>query len=283
MNTVMKSNTAAAISRFRELHQAGCFVLPNPWDRGTAKCLEQLGFQALATTSAGLAFSRGLPDTVNSLTRDEVLSHLIEIVSSTTLPVNADYQNGYAEAPDAVAANVLLCVETGVAGLSIEDATGNDRSPLYDVDLAVERIRAARAALDATGSGVVLTARCEAWLVHDPTPLRTAVDRLVRYAEAGADCLFAPGVLSADEIGAIVKAVHPKPVNVIMSSSSGMSVNDLAELGVRRISLGSALSRVAWGAFLRATKRIFESGSFEGLAEAASFAELNEMFGRGIS
>jgi len=275
------TNASQAIATFRQLHESGCFVLPNPWDIGSAKCLEHLGFKALATTSAGLAFCKGLPDTVTSLSRDEVLAHFREIVSATALPVNADYQNGYADAPQEVAANVSLCIATGVAGLSIEDATGDSAAPLYERALAIERIKAARSAIDASGSGVVLTARCEAWLVGADEPFRTAMDRLVAYSDAGADCLFAPGVREPEEIAAMVKAVAPKPVNVIVSSHlPGLTLERLRELGVRRISVGSALARVAWGAFLRATKRISEFGAFDCFTEAASFAELNEIFER---
>jgi len=266
-----------AVASFRTLHESGCFVLPNPWDVGTAKVLAQLGFRALATTSAGFAFSRGLPDTITAVPRDVMLAHVREIVTATPLPVNADYQAGYAREPEGVAASVAECVRTGVAGLSIEDATGDASAPLFELRLAVERIRAARAAIDATGVPVVLTARCEAWLVGDPDPLRTARERLVAFAEAGADCLYAPGVRDAGAIAALVAAVAPKPINVLVSAP-GPTLARLAELGVRRVSLGSALSRVAWGAFLRAARGISESGSFEVLAGAASFTELNDLF-----
>lgn len=269
-----------AISTFRNMHESGFFVLPNPWDVGSAKCLHHLGFKALATTSAGFAFSLGLPDSVNSLSCDAALAHIRDIVNATSLPVNADFQNGYADEPDAVAANVTRCIATGVAGLSIEDASGDSTKPLYERSLAVKRVKAAREAIDATNTPVMLTARCESWLVGDSNAFKTALDRLVAYAEAGADCLFAPGVRDEREIEAIVKAVSPKPVNVIMASSvPGLSVQRLAELGVRRISVGSALSRVAWGAFLRTAKEIAQTGSFNSLSEAASFAELNEIFG----
>jgi 2-methylisocitrate lyase-like PEP mutase family enzyme len=247
---------------------------------GSAIYLQHLGFAALATTSAGMAFARGLPDSALAIPRDVMLAHVREIVLATKLPVNADFQSGYAHEPEGVAANVALCVATGVAGLSIEDATGDLAAPLYDRALAIERVRAARKAIDATGTGVVLTARCEAWLVGDPDPFRTAVDRLVAFADAGADCLYAPGVHSLDEIAAIVKAVAPRPVNVLVGwHAPGLSVPRLAELGVRRVSVGAALARAAWGAFIRAAKQLAESGSFEGFAGAASFAELNELFG----
>ncbi|HEX3552167.1 MAG TPA: isocitrate lyase/phosphoenolpyruvate mutase family protein [Thermoanaerobaculia bacterium] len=269
----------SAIARFRKLHASGCFVIPNPWDAGTARYLQHLGFEALATTSAGFAFTRGLPDEVAAIPRDTMLSHIREVVAATPLPVNADFQSGYAHEPEGVAANVALCVATGVAGLSIEDATGDAAKPLYEDRLAVDRIRAARSAIDASGMPALLTARCEAWLVGQPDPARVALARLVAYAEAGADCLFAPGVREPEEIAAIVKAVSPKPVNVLVSApSSVLSVSRLADLGVRRISVGSALARVAWGAFLRAAQSIATTGSFDALAGAASFAELNELF-----
>lgn len=269
----------AAVARFRALHLAGCFVLPNPWDVGTARFLEHLGFQALATTSAGFAFTRGLPDEVSAIPRHAMLTHVRELVEATALPVNADFQNGYADAPEDVAESVALCVATGVAGLSIEDATGERASPLYERDLAVERIRAARSAIDDARIPVVLTARCEAWLVGDAAPFRTAVERLVAFAEAGADCLYAPGVRDPGEIAAIVQAVAPKPVNVLVSApGSGLTVDRLAGLGVRRISVGSALARAAWGGFLRAARGIAATGSFDELAGAASFDELEAVF-----
>jgi 2-methylisocitrate lyase-like PEP mutase family enzyme len=246
---------------------------------GTAVYLKYLGFKALATTSAGFAFSRGLPDAVEAITCQNMLAHIREVVAATSLPVNADFQNGYADSPEGVAANVALCVATGVAGLSIEDATENKTEPLYEAGLAVDRIKAARGAIDASGIPVVLTGRCEAWLVGQPDPLRTAIDRLVAYAEAGADCLYAPGVSAPDEIAAIVKAVSPKPVNVLVARRKPiLSVSQLADLGVRRISVGSALCVIAWGAFMRVARDIVESGSFEGFADAVQYGELNELF-----
>src|SRR5215470_5327168 len=205
----------SSVAKFRVLHESGCFVLPNPWDIGTAIYLEHLGFKALATTSAGFAFSRGKPD--GGVPRDEMLAHIREIVEVTSLPVNADFHAGYADEPEDVAANVALCVGTGVAGLSIEDSTGRSDCPLYEKKLAIERIRAARSAIDATQTGVVLTGRCEAWLLGDPDPFRTAIDRLTAYAGAGADCLYAPGVSDPKEIAQIVNAVAPKPVNILVS------------------------------------------------------------------
>jgi 2-methylisocitrate lyase-like PEP mutase family enzyme len=273
----MKSSQKSLATKFRALHDSGCFVLPNPWDIGTAIYLERLGFQALATTSAGFAFSRGKPD--GGVPRDEMLAHIREIVEATALPVNADFQAGYAAEPEHVAENVPLCIATGVAGLSIEDSTAHPDTLLYEKKLAVERMRAARAAIDASQTGVVLTGRCEAWLVGDPDPLHTALDRLIAYAEAGADCLYAPGVSNPDEIAQIVKTVAPKPVNVLVSGfNHQLSVSELADLGVRRISVGSGFALAAWGAFLRATRDIKTNGTFNFLADNAPSADLNELF-----
>src|SRR6184192_3830262 len=267
----------SVIEKFRALHESGCFVLPNPWDIGTTIYLEHLGFEALATTSAGFAFSRGKRD--GGVPRDEMLAHIREIVEATTLPVNADFLAGYADEPESVAANVRLCVATGVAGLSVEDNTGRTDPPLYEKKLASDRIRAARSAIDASGSGVLLTGRCEAWLVHDPDPFRTVLDRLAAYAEAGADCLYAPGVSNTDEISQIVKTVAPKPVNVLVSGfNHQLSLSQLADLGVRRISVGSGLALAAWGAFLRAAQDIQTNGTFNFLANNAPSADLNELF-----
>ncbi len=269
----------SAVDAFRALHTSGCFVLPNPWDVGTAVYLRHLGFKALATTSAGVAFSRGAPDTVSSVPRDVMLAHIRDVVGATPLPVNADFLAGYADDPEGVAENVALCVATGAAGVSIEDGTGDVAAPLYEASLAVERIRAARRAIDASGTPLVLTGRCEAWLVGEPDPLRASLSRLPAYAEAGADCLYAPGVTEPHEIAAIVKAVGPKPVNVLMSApSKDLSVSRLADLGVRRVSVGSALSRVAWGAFIRAARSLAATGSFDAFADAVPFAELNGVF-----
>jgi 2-methylisocitrate lyase-like PEP mutase family enzyme len=275
----MPSTSSPAILAFRTLHESGCFVLPNPWDAGTAVVLQQLGFKALATTSAGMAFARGLPDAVWAVARDVMLAHIREVVAATPLPVNADFQSGYAHDPEGVAANVTLCVATGAAGLSIEDATGDPAVPLYERSAAVARVRAARRAIDATGTGAVLTARCEAWLLGDAEPLRTALDRLVAYADAGADCLFAPGVRDLDQIATIVRAVAPTPVNVLISAPvPGLTVARLGDLGVRRVSVGSALARVAWGAFIRAARELEGAGSFDGFADAIPFAEINGFF-----
>jgi 2-methylisocitrate lyase-like PEP mutase family enzyme len=264
---------------FRDLHRSGCFVLPNPWDVGSARYLASVGFKALATTSAGFAFSRGLPDTVTALSAETMLEHTRELAAATPLPLNADFQAGYADEPEGVAKNVVRCVRTGVAGLSIEDATGDVSAPLYDRALAVERIRAARQAIDKENPDVVLTARCEAFLVGHPQARDLVFDRLVAYAEAGADCLFAPRVPDLKTIERLVKAVAPKPLNVVVASHvPGLSVARLAEAGVRRVSVGSGLARVAWGALMRATQAIAEAGSFEPFSGAASFDVLNGLF-----
>ncbi len=268
----------SARSEFRRLHESGCFVIPNPWDIGTARYLRHLGFKALATTSSGFAFSRGLPDTDWAVPRDAMLAHIAEIVAATDLPVNADFESGYAHEPDGVAANVRLCVETGVSGLSIEDSTGDRAQPLYDLSLGVDRIRAARQAIDATGTEVLLTGRAECYLVGHADPLKESIRRLQAYAEAGADVLYAPGPRTREEIGAIVESVAPKPVNILMSAPSDLTVADLAALGVRRISVGSGLARAAWGGFMRAAEAIAERGSFDGFAGNRPFADINTFF-----
>src|SRR4029077_11915301 len=265
-----------ARAKFRALHESGCFVLPNPWDVGTAIYLEHLGFKAVATTSAGFAFSRGKPDGGVSL--HEMLRHIGEIAAATKLPVNADFLNGFADEPEAVATNTKLCISQGVAGLSIEDNTGNNAA-LYEKQRAADRIRAARRAIDASGIPVVLTGRCEAWLVGSANPLRVVLERLPSYAEAGADCLYAPGVRQPNEIEQIVKAVAPKPANVLVSGfNCELTVSQLADLGVRRISIGSGLALAAWGAFIRAAQTIQKDGAFNLLAQNAASAELNERF-----
>jgi len=272
-----RAQNLSVVTKFRAMHESGCFVLPNPWDVGTTIYLERLGFKALATTSAGFAFSRGKQD--GAVPRDEMLAHVLEIVEATALPVNADFLNGFANNPEEVAANVKLCVGTGVAGLSVEDNSQDPAAPLYEKNLAVERIRAARSAIDTSETGVVLTGRCEAWLVRDPNPLRTALERLAAYAEAGADCLYAPGVSNPDEITQIVKTVAPKPVNVLVSGfNHQLSVSELGDLGVRRISLGSGLALAAWGTFLRAAQDIQTNGTFNLLANNAASADLNQLF-----
>jgi 2-methylisocitrate lyase-like PEP mutase family enzyme len=271
---------AARRAEFRKLHESGFFVIPNPWDVGTARYLRSLGFKALATTSSGLAFSQGLPDADWAIPRDVALEHIHSIVTAVDLPVNADFESGYAHSPAEVAENVSLCIATGVAGLSIEDATGDAANPLYDLPLAVERIRAAREAT--ASSGVLLTARAECFLVDCPDPLREAILRLTAYAEAGADVLYAPGASTRAEVEAIVSAVRPKPVNVLLASSRGLSLRELAAIGVRRVSVGSALARVAWSGFLHAATLIARDGSMEGLDNAVPFSELNNFFRKDV-
>ncbi len=278
----MKSadNFTARRAAFRKLHESGCFTIPNPWDIGTARYLRHLGFKALATTSAGFAFSRGLPDAAGAVTGDMAIGHIAEIVAAVELPINADFEAGYARESVGVAESVRLCVETGVAGLSIEDATGDREKPLYELSLAVERIKAARAAIDASGSGadVLLTARAECYLVGHPEPLRESIRRLQAYAEAGADVLYAPGPTKRDDIRAIVAAVSPKPVNILMSSNTGLKISDMADMGVRRVSVGSSLARAAWTGFMQAAKKIADEGSVAGFDGAVSYSELNELF-----
>ncbi|HTY83663.1 MAG TPA: isocitrate lyase/phosphoenolpyruvate mutase family protein [Silvibacterium sp.] len=261
---------------FRKLHESGCFVIPNPWDIGTARYLRHLGFKALATTSGGFAFSRGLQDGTVSL--DAMLTHIAEIVSSVDLPINADFESGYAYEPDGVARNVHRCVETGIAGLSIEDATGNPEKPLYDFELAVDRIKAARATIDSSGADVLLTARAECFLVGHADPLHESIRRLQAYAAAGADVLYAPGPTKRDDIQAIVSAVSPKPVNVLLSSNTGLSVADLAQLGVRRVSVGSSFARAAWTGFIRAATEISKQGTTAAFDGITPYAELNRFF-----
>ncbi len=261
---------------FRQLHDSGCFVIPNPWDAGTARYLQHLGFKALATTSSGAAFSMGLPDADWALTRDPMLAHIRTIVDASDVPVNADFESGYADDPEMLAENVRLCVETGVAGLSIEDSTGEASRPLYAFDLAVARIRAARAAIDRTSADVLLVGRTEGFIAGLPD-LQEAIRRLKAYSAAGADCLYAPGIRTREEIAAVVKAVAPKPVNLLIGGVIGLSVKDAADLGVRRISVGGALARAAWGSFIRAARGL-AAGTFEAFGDAASGAELNRLF-----
>lgn len=266
------------IQAFRDLHASGCFVIPNPWDRGSAIALASMGFRALATSSAALSYALGRPESPDGLDLDATLANVREIVRATDLPVNADFQAGYGATPAGVEASVMRCIETGVAGLSIEDAATDPDRPLYEADEALERVRAARAAIDKSKSGVVLTARCEAFLVGCPNPMEVVLSRLVAFAEAGADCLFAPGLRTPDQITQVVQAVAPKPVNVLAVDPAWMTVETLCDLGVRRISVGSALARTAWGAFLASAKDIATDGSFQSLARAEPFAKLDEMF-----
>src|SRR5499426_108035 len=260
---------------FRKLHAEGCFVIPNPWDIGTARYLQSLGFKALASTSAGFAFALGLPD--GGVSRAMMLAHFRELVAATDVPVNADFEGGFADAPEGVAESVKLCVDTGVAGLSIEDSTSDPAVPLYDFELALSRVRAARAAIDAAGGEVVFTARSEGFIRGRPD-LEETVRRLKAFAAAGADCLYVPGIKTRDQIAAVVKAVAPKPVNFLMASATELTVNDLASLGVRRISLGGTLARVAWTAVIGAARDIATAGKFDSLAGGIANAELNRFF-----
>ncbi|WP_291844285.1 isocitrate lyase/phosphoenolpyruvate mutase family protein [Bradyrhizobium sp.] len=266
--------TADKRAAFRKLHEAGCFIIPNPFDVGSARALQHLGFKALASTSAGFAWTLAKPD--NGVTVDEVCDHLTALCKAVDLPVNADFEGGFAHDPVKVGVNVARGVQSGVAGLSIEDSTGDAARPLYDFALAVERIRAARAAIDADDSGVLLTGRCEAFLVGQPN-LAMVIERLTAYAAAGADCLYAPGIKSREDIAAIVKAVHPKPVNLLIGAS-GLSLAQAADLGVRRISVGGSLARSAWGGFMKAAREMAEKGTFTELANGYPGGELNKMF-----
>jgi 2-methylisocitrate lyase-like PEP mutase family enzyme len=263
-----------AAKRFRELHESGCFVMPNPWDAGSARMLEQLGFRAIATTSAGFAWSRGRAD--NHVPLDDVLDHLRAMSAAVKIPVNADFEGGFAVAPEGVATNVRAAAGTGIAGLSIEDSTGDASSPLFDFALAVERIAAAREAIDRSGSGVVLTARSEGFLVGRPD-LAETIRRLNAFAAAGADCLYAPGLRNVADIKAIVDAVAPKPVNALVGTDF-TTVAEMKAIGVRRISVGGALARAAWGGFIEAAREIASEGTFHSLARAIPFAELNKAF-----
>jgi 2-methylisocitrate lyase-like PEP mutase family enzyme len=261
---------------FRALHERGCFVIPNPWDVGSARYLQHLGFQALATTSAGFAFSQGLPDSDVAVSRDRLLANIAEIAEAVDLPVNADFSSGYGVEPSDVADSVTRCVATGVAGLSVEDATGTRARPLYDLSIAVERVQAAREAIDRSGSGVLLTARAECYHVGHPDAFRESVRRLHAYAQAGADVLFAPGPQTPEEIKALVEAVHPKPFNLLVVRDIGLGVADIAALGVRRISVGGALALAGWTAFMRAAQTLQANGSFSGFTDLVPYPEINE-------
>jgi 2-methylisocitrate lyase-like PEP mutase family enzyme len=265
---------------FRALHQSGCFVIPNPWNVGSARYLQGLGFKALATTSSGYAHSQGYSD--GEVTRDMALAHCREIAQMTDVPVNADFEGGYADDPDEVAANVRLCIATGVAGLSIEDYTGNDADPLYDFNLAVKRVRAARDAVDKAGGDVIFTARTEGFIRNRPN-LDETIRRLKAFADAGADCLYSPGIKIREEIMATIKAVAPKPINFLNSGSFGYTVNDLAALGVRRISVGGTLARVAMHALVQSARQIAQEGKFDSFAGVVSNAELNRFFHEDLS
>jgi len=286
-------STADKRRTFRALHESGCFVIPNPWDVGSALYLQSLGFKALASTSSGFAWSQGRPD--NDVPRDRVLEHLAAMAAATDVPLNADFENGFAADAAGVAESVRMAVETGIAGISIEDSVGPGRAsparaaahpagaetaPLFELDAAVARVRAARRAIDAAGGEVLLIARAECFLVGLPD-IEHTIARLKAYAGAGADCLYAPGIRSAEHIRAVVEAVHPKPVNLLMGAPAGLTLAEVADLGVRRVSVGGALARAAWGGFMRAARELAERGSFEGLAAAAAHPTVNALFEAG--
>lgn len=260
---------------FRELHRSGCFVIPNPWNVGSALYLQGLGFPALASTSSGYAHSMGRPD--GAMSRDDILAHYRELAAAADIPLNADFENGFAHEPDAVADNVRLCIDTGVAGLSIEDFTGDEGAPLYDFEKAIARLRAARQAIDSSGADVLLTGRAEGFL-HGRPDLDDAIRRLTAFAEAGADCLYVPGIKTREQIEAVVKAVAPKPVNLLMSFAGGFTVADIAAMGVRRISVGGTLARIAMDAFIKAATTIAKDGTFDSFAGVIPNAELNAFF-----
>ncbi|MEO8318440.1 MAG: isocitrate lyase/phosphoenolpyruvate mutase family protein [Bradyrhizobium sp.] len=268
----MPVTTADKRAAFRKLHESGCFIIPNPFDVGSARALQQLGFKALASTSAGFAWTIAKADT--RVTVDEVCDHLTALCAAVDIPVNADFEGGFAHQPEKVGINVARGVETGVAGLSIEDSTGDKAKPLYDAALAVERIKAVRKAIG--NSNVMLTGRCEAYLVGKPD-LGFVIERLNAYSEAGADCLYAPGIKTREDIAAIVKAVHPKPVNLLIGAS-GLSLKEAGDLGVRRISVGGSLARSAWGGFMKAAREMAEQGTFTELGSGFPGGELNKMF-----
>jgi 2-methylisocitrate lyase-like PEP mutase family enzyme len=258
---------------FRRLHDSGCFVMPNPWDVGSARYLQGMGFKALATTSAGFAWSRGFGD--GGITLDMALAHIAELSEAADVPMNADFEGGFAHEAEGVAESVRRCVATGVAGLSIEDYTGDMANPLYDFDLAVARVRAARQAIDKTGADVLLTGRSEG-LIRGRPDLDEAIRRLKAYADAGADCLYAPGLGTREQMAAVVEAVAPKPVNILMGGPIPLTVRDITDLGGRRISVGGALARAAWGGLIRVAKQIADEGSFDGFKDAAPGGDLNK-------
>ena len=280
MSVSPQGSLATRREAFRTLHERGCFVIPNPWDVGSARYLQYLGFPALATTSAGFAFSQGLPDSGDDVAegRDRNLAYIASITAAVDLPVSADFMSGYGVTPEDVAESVARCVATGVAGLSIEDATGNPISPLYELPVAVERVRAARQAIDQSGEHVLLTARAECYHTGHPHPLRESVRRLQAYAAAGADVLFAPGPESQADVKTLVDAIAPKPLNLLVVHDIGLSVGEIAALGVRRISVGGALALAAWTGFMRAAQTLKSEGSFAGLAGLVPYPEINGLF-----
>ena len=270
-----RPSTADKRRTFRKLHESGCFVIPNPWNVGTARYLQGLGFKALATTSSGHAHSEGYADGEQSC--DEVLAHFTEMAAQTDVPLNADFENGFADDPERVAINVTRCVATGVAGLSLEDSTGDPDQPLYDIDLALARVKAARAAIDKAGGEVVFTARSEGFIRGRPD-LDETIRRLKAFADAGADCLYSPGIKTREQIEATVKAVAPKAINFLNSGPFGFTVSDIAAMGVRRISVGGTLARVAMDAFIKSARAIAEEGKFDSFANVITNAELNKFF-----
>lgn len=278
MSHPSSSSISARRQAFRALHASGCFIVPNPWDVGSARYLQGLGFKALASTSSGYAWSQGRPD--GGATREEVLAHLKDLVGATELPVNADFESGYASDAHGVRESVRLAIETGVAGISIEDATGDPAHPIRPLDEALDRLKAARRAIDDTGGEVLLVGRAEN-LLHGVDDLADTIARLKAYADAGADCLYAPGIRTPEQISAVVNAVAPKPVNLLVGWTSTMTLQDIAALGVRRVSVGGALARSAWGGFIQAADTLAKEGRFTGFAQAASGQVLNGFFGEG--
>lgn len=275
MTAPTPSQIDARRAAFRQLHASGCFAIPNPWDTGSARYLAHLGFKALATTSSGCGWAHGTHD--GGMPLEAVLAHLREMVAATDLPINADFESGFAADPDGVARHVRLAVDTGVAGLSIEDASGNPDAPLFDIPVAVQRLRAARAAIDASGQNVMLIGRAENFFAGRPD-INDAIARLRAYAEAGADCLYAPAIHTREQIAAVVAACAPKPVNVLIGGTSEFTMADMAALGVRRVSVGGGLARAAWGGFMHAAKELAEHGHFDGFEGAAPGRELNQLF-----
>ena len=275
MSAPSSSSIAARRQAFKALHASGCFIIPNPWDVGSARYLEGLGFKALASTSSGYAWSQGRPD--GGASREEVLEHLRDLVAATGLPVNADFESGFAADAQGVHESVRLAVETGVAGISIEDASGDPSQPIRSLDEALSRLRAARRAIDEAGGEVTLVGRAENFL-HGRDDLPDTLARLKAYADAGADCLYAPGIRTPEQISAVVAAVAPKPVNLLVGAASPMSLQQIAALGVRRVSVGGALARSAWGGFIQAARTLAEQGRFDGFAQAASGQALNDFF-----
>ena len=271
-----RPSTADKRRTFRKLHESGCFVIPNPWNVGTARYLQGLDFKAIASTSSGHAHSMGYPDGAQSI--DDVLAHYRELAEATDIPLNADFENGFAHEPDKVAENVSKCIATGVAGLSIEDFTGDEANPLYDFDLAVARVKAARAAIDKAGGDVVFTARSEGF-IHNRPDIDETIRRIKAFSDAGADCIYTPGIKTREHIEATVKAAAPKAVNFLNSGAFGFTVNDLAGMGVRRISVGGSLARVAMHAFIKTATEIAKDGKFDGFAGLMTNAELNKFFG----